>query len=78
VWRSIDDLAAFAYRNQTHRAIMRRRREWFDELPAYLAMWWVRAGATPTLHDAKARLDLIARLGPTAEAFDFRTPFPHP
>jgi heme-degrading monooxygenase HmoA len=78
VWRSIDDLAAFAYRNQTHRAIMRRRREWFDELPAYLAMWWVRAGATPTLHDARARLDLIARLGPTAEAFDFRTPFPHP
>lgn len=78
VWRSIADLAAFAYRNQTHRAIMRRRREWFDELPAYLALWWVKAGATPTLHDAKARLELIARLGPTAEAFDFRTPFPHP
>jgi hypothetical protein len=78
VWRRIDDLAAFAYRHPTHRAIMRRRREWFVEMPAYLALWWVKAGATPTLHDGKSKLDLIARLGPTAEAFDFRTLFPHP
>ena len=78
VWRGIEDLAAFAYRNATHRTVMRRRREWFVELPAYLALWWVRASATPTLHDGKAKLDLIARLGPTAEAFDFRTQFPPP
>lgn len=78
VWRGIDELAAFAYRQPTHRAVMRRRREWFVEMPAYLALWWVRAGATPSLHEAKARLDLIARLGPTADAFDFKTMFPHP
>lgn len=78
VWRTIDDLAAFAYRNLTHRSVMRRRKEWFDELPAYLALWWIRAGELPTLRQGKARLDLIARLGPTADAFDFRNPFPPP
>lgn len=78
VWESVDHLAAFAYRNLTHRAVMRRRAEWFVELPAYLALWWIEAGATPTLRDGKARLHLIEKLGPTAEAFDFRSLFPAP
>lgn len=78
VWETVDHLAAFAYRNTTHRAVMRRRKEWFVELPAYLALWWVQAGRLPTLAEGKARLDRIAQAGPTAEAFDFRTPFPPP
>lgn len=78
VWETLDQLAAFAYRNLTHRSVMRRRREWFVELPAYLAIWWIPAGAIPDLRDARARLDLIAAQGPTPEAFDFRTPFPPP
>jgi Domain of unknown function (DUF3291) len=76
VWETVEDLAAFAYRNVTHRGVMRRRKEWFVELPAYLALWWVPAGHVPSLVEARARLDLIASLGPTPEAFDFRTPFP--
>ena len=28
--------------------------------------------------EARARLDTFERLGPTAEAFDFKTPFPPP
>ena len=78
VWRSIDQLAAFAYRNLTHRAVLRRRSEWFVELPAYLALWWVEAGTTPSLQEGLAKLDLIGRLGPTSDAFDFRTVFPPP
>lgn len=78
VWETLDHLAAFAYRNHTHRGVMRRRREWFVELPAHLALWWLPAGTKPGLRDAKARLDLIEQLGPTADAFDFRTPFPRP
>jgi hypothetical protein len=78
VWETVEHLAAFAYRNATHRTVMRRRREWFVELPAYLALWWVPAGAIPTLVEGKARLDLMARLGPTPEAFDFKTSFPPP
>ena len=78
VWRSIDQLAAFAYRNLTHRAVLRRRSEWFVELPAYLALWWIEAGTTPSLQEGLAKLDLIGRLGPTPDAFDFRSVFPPP
>jgi hypothetical protein len=78
VWRSIDQLAAFAYRNLTHRAVLRRRSEWFVELPAYLALWWIEAGTTPSLQEALAKLELIGRLGPTSDAFDFRSVFPPP
>lgn len=78
VWESVDQLAAFAYRNLTHRAIMRRRKDWFIDMPAYLALWWIEAGGTPTLQEALVKLDLIGRLGPTAGAFDFRTVFPPP
>ena len=78
VWESIDQLSAFAYRNLTHRGVMRRKKEWFDEMPAHLALWWIEAGRTPTLQEGLAKLELIERLGPTAEAFDFRNPFPPP
>jgi hypothetical protein len=47
-------------------------------MPAYLALWWIEAGRTPSLSEALAKLDLIGRNGPTADAFDFRTVFPPP
>jgi len=78
VWESLDALAAFAYRNLDHRAIMRRRSEWFVETPACLALWWVRAGETPTLREGLGRLELIGRLGPTQDAFSFKQTFPPP
>lgn len=78
VWETIDQLAAFAYRNATHRGVMRRRKDWFIEMPAYLALWWIPAGAIPTLQEGQSKLELIGRLGPTQEAFDFKHPFPPP
>jgi heme-degrading monooxygenase HmoA len=78
VWENIEQLSAFAYRNLTHRAVMRRREEWFVEMPGYLALWWIPAGTVPTLEEGQEKLELIARLGPTQEAFDFKTPFPMP
>ncbi|MDP3492447.1 MAG: DUF3291 domain-containing protein [Hyphomonadaceae bacterium] len=78
VWESIEQLAAFAYRNLTHRTVMRRRGEWFVEMPAYLALWWVEAGRVPALGEGMAKLELIGRVGATAAAFDFRTVFEKP
>lgn len=57
---------------------MRRRREWFERIESYMALWWIPAGHIPTPAEGKARLDLLARLGPTPEAFAFRQPFPPP
>lgn len=78
VWESVEHLAAFAYRNLTHRAVMRRRSEWFVGMPAYLALWWIEAGRVPTLAEGRAKLGLIGRVGATADAFDFRTVFEAP
>jgi hypothetical protein len=78
VWENVEALAAFAYRNMDHRSIMRRRREWFDEMKVYMVLWWIPAGALPTLDDARSKLELLERLGPTADAFTFRQPFPAP
>lgn len=78
MWESIEHLSAFAYRNVVHRGVMRRRRDWFVEMPVYLALWWIPAGTTPGLIEARTKLDLLARDGPTAAAFDFKTAFPSP
>lgn len=78
VWESVESLAAFAYRTP-HRDVMRQRRQWFEHLgEAYLVLWWVPAGTLPTVAEAKARLELLRRLGPSPEAFTFRAPFPPP
>ena len=55
VWDGIEALSAFAYRNLTHRTIMRRRKEWFIDLPSYLALWWLPAGTTPTLQRGQGK-----------------------
>lgn len=77
VWTDMDALAGYVYRS-AHRDIMRRRREWFEHMDFYMALWWVPVGHTPTIEEGLAKVDLIERLGPTADAFVFKTPFPAP
>ncbi len=78
VWRDMDALAAFVYRTPDHRNIMRRRKEWFDHIDTYMALWWVREGQFPTIEEGKKRLETLAKNGPTTEAFTFKNPFPAP
>lgn len=78
VWTDMDALANFVYRNQGHREIMRRRKEWFDRMDFHLALWWLPAGHRPTVGEGKERLESLARLGPSAHAFLFNRPFPAP
>lgn len=77
VWTGLDALAGFVYRTD-HRGIMRRRREWFEPMETYMALWWISAGHRPSPGEALARLDTLARRGPTPDAFTFREPFPAP
>ncbi len=78
VWASIEALENYVYRSG-HTEVLRARRKWF-ELPssAHLALWWVPVGHVPTIAEGKARLTRIDRLGPTPEAFTFRSRFPAP
>lgn len=77
VWTDMDALAGFVYRS-AHRDIMRRRREWFEAMAVYQTLWWVPVGHTPSVEEGLAALATFERLGPTAEAFSFRYPFPAP
>lgn len=78
VWDDIEALAAFAYRNPDHLAVMRRRRDWFESMAFYLALWWVPEGHIPTTAEAMGKIALLEKHGATADAFTFTQPFPKP
>ena len=75
VWESLDALKAYAY-GPEHRAILQRRREFFERMSGpYLVLWWVPAGQIPSVADAVERLELLRRDGPSPRAFTFREPY---
>ena len=76
VWESVEALRAFVFRSD-HASYLRRRSEWFERLAdAPTALWWIAEGETPTIEDAKARLDSLRRRGPSPEAFTLRDVVP--
>jgi hypothetical protein len=78
VWQSPQQLLDFVY-GDTHRAVLRRRREWFTQLAeAMTALWWVPAGHHPSVAQAEERLTRLRQYGPAAEAFTFGQLFPAP
>ena len=78
VWESVEALAAYVY-SDTHRQVLRRRREWFQRMPvAYTALWWIPRGHVPTTHEAEDRVRHLRLHGPTARAFTLKEHFPPP
>jgi len=78
VWESLEDLRTYVYKS-AHAAVMRRRREWFEQFGStYVALWWVDAGHLPTVGEAKQRLAHLEAHGPTAHVFTFKQPFAPP
>ena len=78
VWETVEDLAAFAY-GDAHRVVLRRRREWFEQLKdAYMAGWWIPRGHIPTIQEAEERVKHLRAHGPTPYAFTIRVHFPSP
>lgn len=78
LWSGLESLGAFVYRNKEHRKIMRRRAEWFDKIDFHLVLWWIPEGHIPTLIEAKEKLELLSKEGPTELAFTFKVSFPAP
>jgi uncharacterized protein DUF3291 len=78
VWESIEQLYEFTYHTD-HTEVFRLRRAWFEPWPGpSLALWWIPAGSTPTLAEALARLERLAREGPSPEAFTLKVRFEPP
>jgi hypothetical protein len=78
VWTDVLALQNYVYRT-LHARFFARRQEWFERYEgAHVALWWIRADVKPTLEEAKERLALIERIGPSKDAFTFRKMFPAP
>jgi len=78
VWESKEALMDYVYKSG-HVDILRKRAEWFipQDWPI-LALWWQPAGTKPTVTEAKHRLERLAQVGPTEDAFTFRRFFEAP
>jgi hypothetical protein len=78
LWENVETLFDFVYRT-AHAPVMARRRQWFAKPDGvYTVLWWVKAGHIPKVEDARARLDILQRKGPSPAAFTFKTRFPPP
>jgi hypothetical protein len=78
VWTDVEALAAFVYRNSDHLSFMRRRKEWFEKIEVFMALWWVPAGHIPTVAEGMEKIALLSANGPSADAFTFRQTFAAP
>lgn len=75
VWQDLDVLKQFVYQT-THKELIKGRKDWFHKMPeTHQVLWWIKAGHTPNLKEAKQKLDLIRDQGPTLDAFNFVKPF---
>jgi hypothetical protein len=78
VWENIEVLFNYVYYSD-HAKVLRERKEWFEHMTEhYMVMWWIPAGHTPTLVEAKERLEALRRDGPTPFAFTFKQRFEAP
>ena len=76
VWTGIAALRNFTYKSR-HVELLRGTEAWFKPASApRLVLWWVRAGTTPSIDEARARLDHLLLKGPSARAFTFGDPYP--
>ena len=78
VWSSIDALYDFTYRSD-HKAVFKRRHEWFERLGRpNTVLWWQLAGTVPTAEEALARLDRLTRARTDARRLHVQGAVPAP
>jgi hypothetical protein len=78
VWEGLESLKNFAFKGN-HLEVMKRRREWFESFGTLsTALWWIPAGHTPSVEEAKERLTYLQEHGASEFVFDFRQSFPPP
>lgn len=75
VWESIDAFKQFVYRSQ-HGEVMRDRKKWFHKSEGInMALWWVSVGHTPTVDEAKKRLQYLNDYDESVYAFSLHKQF---
>jgi Domain of unknown function (DUF3291) len=78
VWETVEALATYVY-GEAHRAVLRRRREFFQPpQEAYSVAWWIPRGHIPDPAEAEERIRHLRAHGPTPQAFTLKVHFPPP
>ncbi len=78
VWTSFEALKAYVYSGD-HLSVLKSKKSWMEKLDTpSLALWWLPVGQLPTPEEAKERLALLAKNGPSATVFTFARPYPAP
>ena len=78
VWEDFESLKHFVTRSG-HGMYLRRRLEWFEKADQpTTVLWWIDEGHVPDLAEASARMERLRAEGPSAAAFDMRTPHEEP
>ena len=69
VWQNYQSLKNYTYQT-VHNYFLKSRKKWSSEIDGHKAvMWYIKKGITPTLAEAKEKLDLLNKLGSTRDAF---------
>ena len=78
VWESVKALHNYVY-HSAHIEVMRRRKAWFEHsVQASAVLWWVPRGHIPNLYEAREKLTLLNKMGPSQDAFTFKSRMPKP
>jgi hypothetical protein len=78
VWESLDSLKHYVF-NSGHHHYLKRRKEWFIPLEQTgTVLWWIPDNHTPSLEEARNKLDYLRKNGSTQEAFGFAQAFAAP
>lgn len=78
VWKNVEALRDFVY-HTSHLEFLRAKKQWFEPMDGpHLVLWWVETGHTPTIEEAREKLELLSRDGPTASAFTLSRHFDPP
>ncbi|SIN61708.1 protein of unknown function [Parasphingorhabdus marina DSM 22363] len=78
VWKDVESLRNFVYRQMDHVAVLKRREEWFDSTVSRMALWWIPEGHRPDPAEAIARVRFLEKYGPKTKAFTFQEIFAPP
>lgn len=72
VWRDLASLREFVLGLSGHRAVLARRRDWFEKATVPMTVcWFVEEGHVPTLEEAEAMLLRLRAEGPSDGLFPF-------
>lgn len=72
VWRDLTALRAFVIDDPGHRAVMKRRAEWFHRaIEPMTVCWLVNMGDMPTVAEAQAKLLELRQSGPSELLFEY-------